>query len=734
MFSIFNAICIVLFLITLVSSADSEFERAYLDKLQFIVEHNQRLSPSAAAEGLTQVARNLIHDLRTGKSSAPHFAAPSFSTTQLPAQYDPRTQRKLIANRNQHLIRYCGSCWAWASVNALSDRFRLTFPAILSEIDLAPQNLIDCSRENNGCNGGLHVEAYKHIHKQGITDETCAPYRAERASQCGALQWCSICNSSVCVPENNYHKYYVSEYGLVIAPLGKSMVETMMNEIFTRGPIACLMSTPSSFANYSGGIYDYKKTDILVDHTVEIAGWGQENGVDYWIGRNSWGSWWGEEGWFYITKGKNTLFIETLCGFGVPSLTPSASAPSSSASASSASASRVSTSISTTLPVTSRSPCYRSLSSFSSIPFIPSSSSSSSSPSSLLLSEIKRFPYYNPQTAELPAIWDWRDVNGMNWISPVRNERSPHDCLSCYVFSAIGALSDRITIALGYKPSLPSLLSSSSSTSNKYTQTQRKRYSERVRKMGQQVQAEQEEEENKDIRGLLQRVYLSPQVTLNCVKPPSPAFSSSPSSALTDACVGGGHPSFIYSYLMTHSLTDDTCQAWVADGTRNCTAQTICENCEGGKEGCTPHADHVRYYRIRSFGFVSLPSTSYPPSSSSLSPSSSSSSASVIALQTELYHHGPITCALSLTASLFDTYAGEIISIATPSPPQPLTLTVSVTLVGWAINAADNMTYWICRTSFGTSWGDRGYLYINSDPSFDLGISRECMFADPLLE
>lgn len=58
----------------------------------------------------------------------------------------------------------------------------------------------------------------------------------------------------------------------------------------------------------------------MVNHEISIAGWGVEDGVEYWIGRNSWGTWWGEGGWFRIKMHEDNLNIESECDWGVPTL------------------------------------------------------------------------------------------------------------------------------------------------------------------------------------------------------------------------------------------------------------------------------------------------------------------------------------------------------------------------------------------------------------------------------
>lgn len=74
----------------------------------------------------------------------------------------------------------------------------------------------------------------------------------------------------------------------------------MKAEIYTRGPISCSIEATKLFDAYTGGIFSQELLIVKANHEISVVGWGIENGIEYWIGRNSWGTYWGDYGFFKI--------------------------------------------------------------------------------------------------------------------------------------------------------------------------------------------------------------------------------------------------------------------------------------------------------------------------------------------------------------------------------------------------------------------------------------------------
>ncbi|XP_024376810.1 uncharacterized protein [Physcomitrium patens] len=216
---------------------------------------------------------------------------------------------------NQHIPVYCGSCWAHAALSSLADRHKMLRKAQWPDIQYSVQVILNCATDIAGsCHGGDPLGVFKFMHEHGLPEETCQLYRA-RDDECTPINVCRNCvppvgNIESCTAISDYPIHFVGEYGKVSGELN------MMAEIYERGPIACSIDS-TLLHSYTGGIL--VNTDPAHhDHVVSVSGWGEENGLKYWIIRNSWGTYWGESGWFRLIRGVDSLNIEENCAWGVP--------------------------------------------------------------------------------------------------------------------------------------------------------------------------------------------------------------------------------------------------------------------------------------------------------------------------------------------------------------------------------------------------------------------------------
>ena len=96
-------------------------------------------------------------------------------------------------------------------------------------------------------------------------------------------------------------RYFADQYGYV------SGVMDMKKEIWKRGPIGCGVDATDEFDKYTGGIFSQKIKHPQINHEISVVGWGKDEktGKEYWIGRNSWGTYWVKT--FDIHRGKFEL-------------------------------------------------------------------------------------------------------------------------------------------------------------------------------------------------------------------------------------------------------------------------------------------------------------------------------------------------------------------------------------------------------------------------------------------
>ncbi|KAK9808537.1 hypothetical protein WJX73_006068 [Symbiochloris irregularis] len=354
----------------------------------------------------------------------------------------------LTANRNQHIPQYCGACWAFAITSMLADRLNIQHNRTFPERLLSPQVLINC-HGGGTCHGGNPYAVYEYLAAKGLPDETCQNYEATDG-QCLPFGTCENCfpsdgpelqgkRPSKCQAVLNYSRYGVSEYGLLMSGpatdkngIQVSKVQMLKAEIFKRGPIACGMHVTEAFAAYTGGIYSEDFPIIMPNHEISVVGYGIEDGTEYWIGRNSWGTAWGEDGFFRMAMHGDNLGIEDFCSWGIPTIHQANKTLE-------AGSSPYHSKGSYTVDSRVKAGTYQRADTPGVVRHTAPIPTAQPSPPPVVLQGIH----------SLPASYDIRDLHGVNYATMDRNQHIPQYCGSCWAHATTTALADRLNLLSG---------------------------------------------------------------------------------------------------------------------------------------------------------------------------------------------------------------------------------------------------------------------------------------------
>ena len=207
------------------------------------------------------------------------------SDAELPASLDWKELRADCIHpiRNQG---NCGSCWAFSATGVVSDRCCLR---VADHGWLAPQELVSCDRSNSGCNGGWEYTGLDYVTAHGLVHEACFPYTAT-TSPC----------PNKCADGKDWAASHVCKCNKRVNCQGPDAMKVCLQS----GPVTAGMYVYQDFLSYHSGIYHWNKAGkMLGGHAIRCYGYA-DTPEAHWLCANSWGTSWGESGFFRIAKGE----------------------------------------------------------------------------------------------------------------------------------------------------------------------------------------------------------------------------------------------------------------------------------------------------------------------------------------------------------------------------------------------------------------------------------------------
>lgn len=187
----------------------------------------------------------------------------------------------------------CGSCWSFSTTGALEGAYFNKFRKLIS---FSEQNLVDCDTLKNGgkdhgCNGGLMDNAFNWIEKNlGLCAELDYPYVSGTTKKSGP------CKTTCTNIEGSRIVDFVD-----VAPSS----DAEMMAALVKNPVSiAIQADQREFQLYQSGVFT-GACGTKLDHGVLAVGYGNLNGVDYYLVKNSWSYSWGLDGYIMLGRGQH---------------------------------------------------------------------------------------------------------------------------------------------------------------------------------------------------------------------------------------------------------------------------------------------------------------------------------------------------------------------------------------------------------------------------------------------
>lgn len=161
----------------------------------------------------------------------------------------------------------CASGAVFATIGVIESHMRIWYGY---DTKLSEQEALPCC---GGCVGGTNSYVYDYA-KNGVTFESELIYQAQITENCNTER-----------PRAPGSK--VESFRRI--KKGELAVTEALWFLTNVGPLATSLCFPASFIRYGTGVYDEQNMDECVWHAVMVVGFGNLNGKNYWLVRNSWG-------------------------------------------------------------------------------------------------------------------------------------------------------------------------------------------------------------------------------------------------------------------------------------------------------------------------------------------------------------------------------------------------------------------------------------------------------------
>jgi len=201
----------------------------------------------------------------------------------------------------------CGSCWAFSTTEGVESGVFMSTGKLPSPLSM--EELVDCEKQDDGCNGGDIPEAVSYLKKNGMA--TAADY-PDTSSKGGKGKKCKWNKKSVT-------KVTGMKYAIPPCTKGDCSGQNeaaLAAALAKYGPVSICINSgdgqSGDWEKYKKGILtgSCKAKASLMDHCVQLVGYDKTSPKPYWKVRNSWAKSWGEDGFIRLPYGnKNSCCV-----------------------------------------------------------------------------------------------------------------------------------------------------------------------------------------------------------------------------------------------------------------------------------------------------------------------------------------------------------------------------------------------------------------------------------------